>query len=353
MAISSLEFVLRRASQGVEPLSPPHSVQDYWTWVSPLLTSARTSMARALLAGFWAERPAYAYVGGLQSALSRLYQVGSGLEPRSPGVSLQDAARVPVPEELEEQAEAAAPLMALCITEEGGGHPRAIQTELTPGAEGGYWLSGQKKFITVGPQAEVLLVAARLGPAGGAGQPQLRVVRVPASALGVSVKVMAPLPVVPEIEHACLQLDRVGVQAAQLLPGDGYTTYIKPFRTLEDTHVSVALLGQLFRVAGEYAWPEEALEELASTTMGLMALGDASPDLMSVHVALAGFFRQQEQLLERLEPCWMSVPEEIRLRWERDGQLRGFASRVRAMRTASAWKRLRGEHASSEAGEHS
>lgn len=350
MAISSLEFVLRRASQGLEPLSAPASVQDYWVTVAPKLESARTSMARALLAGFWAERPAYAYVGGLQAALSRLYQAGTGLEPRSPGVSLQDAARVSIPEELtgEGHERTSPPLMALCITEEGGGHPRAIQTELVVCPAGGYTLSGQKKFITVGPQAGVLLVAARAPQSGEGPHPLLRLVRIPARAVGVTVEVMPALPVLPEIEHARLKLEQVWVAGADILPGDGYTSYIKPFRTLEDAHVSVALLGHLFRVAGEYEWPEEALEELASVTVGLMALGDASPDLVSVHVGLAGFFRQQEQLLERLLPCWSSVPDEIRLRWERDFQLRQFAGKVREMRTASAWKRLRGENAAAE-----
>ena len=38
---------------------------------------------------------------------------------------------------------------------------------------------------------------------------------------------------VPEISHAEVELDRVKVSDADVLPGDGYDDYLKPFRTIE------------------------------------------------------------------------------------------------------------------------
>ena len=49
-------------------------------------------------------------------------------------------------------------LAALCATEEGGGHPRAIRTTLTP-SSGRYALTGRKAWVTLGAEAAVLLVA--------------------------------------------------------------------------------------------------------------------------------------------------------------------------------------------------
>ena len=54
---------------------------------------------------------------------------------------------------------------------------------------------------------------------------------------------------VPEVPHARVQLDAVRVDAAALLPGDGYERYVKPFRTIEDAHVTLAVLAYLLREA--------------------------------------------------------------------------------------------------------
>src|SRR5262245_25603109 len=94
--------------------------------------------------------------------------------------------------------------------------------------------------------AQSLLVVASTGNVDG--KNRLRVVRVPANAAGVRIE-PAVAPFVPEIAHARVTLDGVRVSAGDLLPGDGYDDYLKPFRTIEDLHVHGALLGYLIGVA--------------------------------------------------------------------------------------------------------
>lgn len=76
---------------------------------------------------------------------------------------------------------------------------------------------------------------------------------------------------------------------AEVLPGDGYDDYIKPFRTLEDVHVHLAL--------------------------GAFLLGDSAPHW------------------ERVEPG-------ERARWQRDQALLQIADSARAARTEAAWRAL-------------
>ena len=66
---------------------------------------------------------------------------------------------------------------ALCATEAGGAHPRAIASSLTPDPAGGQRLSGQKRFATFAHDADILLVVASMG-ADAAGRNRLRVARV-------------------------------------------------------------------------------------------------------------------------------------------------------------------------------
>src|SRR5262245_27952435 len=51
-------------------------------------------------------------------------------------------------------------ITALCATEEGGAHPRAIRTRLVEVAPGRHELSGRKRWATIASAASSLLVVA-------------------------------------------------------------------------------------------------------------------------------------------------------------------------------------------------
>jgi hypothetical protein len=252
---------------------------------------------------------AWAFASGYQAALIRIEGAA-----RSPGA-----------------------LVSLCATEEGGGHPRAIKTSLTRRDESTLTLTGEKKFVTLGAEADVLLVVASLG-VDTTGRNQLRVVRVPSGRTGVTLRPGRPLPFAPEIGHAAVVLDAVAVSEDELVPGDGYETVLKPFRTIEDLHVMAALLGWAIGVGRHSKWPRNWLEEASATIVLLRTLGGEPPLAPETHAVLAGAITGIRRLMDTAP--WQLADAPVRERWERDRALLDVASTVRAARTEAAWKAL-------------
>lgn len=260
-----------------------------------------STIDRAVLGGLRADRVGYAFVAGYTAALAKL----TGTE----GIS------------------------ALCATEAGGNHPRAIQTRLENGR-----LNGRKRWTTLGGRASSLLVVASIGEAEG--RNRLKVVRVSSDQKGVRIVSMDDAPFVPEIPHAEVHLDDVEVRDDDVLPGDGYERYLKPFRTAEDLHVHGALLGYLIGVGRRSSWPRERIEELMSVVAAVRNLTAEDPLAPATHVALAGLLTAAHFALERVEACWATVAPETRARWTRDRVILNVAGKAREARREAAWRDL-------------
>jgi alkylation response protein AidB-like acyl-CoA dehydrogenase len=219
---------------------------------------------------------------------------------------------------------------SLCATEEGGNHPRAIQTRLHDGR-----VTGAKKWATLADHATHLLVVATEG-LDDTGRPRLRVVRVRKDAPGVTLT-LATAAFIPEIAHARVTLDAA---PGDVLPGDGYADYVKPFRTVEDIHVHAAILGYLIGAARRHALPQPLIERLAMTAAALVTLGAADPKSPSTHIALGGVLATTAAVLAELEPAWAAAPSDEWTRWQRDRMLFTVASKARTERLARAWQTL-------------
>jgi alkylation response protein AidB-like acyl-CoA dehydrogenase len=221
---------------------------------------------------------------------------------------------------------------ALCATESGGNHPKAIETRLEPHAEG-FRLDGAKTFVTFGTLAKTLIIVARAGQKPD-GRPDLAVVQIPADRQGVVVQELPATSFVPEIPHASVSLEGVLLGADERLPGDGYVEYLKPFRTVEDIHVvgaSIAYLGGLARRA------ESAPGLVADLAAGLAALDRlrVEPPLdPRVHVALQGVYARITAAEEtgELEALFRAAPDDEAARWARDRVLLRVASKARETR---------------------
>jgi hypothetical protein len=294
-----------------------------------------TTIDRALVGGAQADRLGFAFASGYAEALRALVPDTSSPGQRTDGA---DAC--------------ARTVMALCATEEGGAHPRAIKTALTRRAGGGYELTGTKKWATGASAAGALLVVASIGTTENAaaghagatgrdetGRNQLRVVRISTSAPGVRITPTSA-PFVPEIPHAEVELDHVQVADADILPGDGYTAYLKPFRTVEDVHVHAALAGYLVGVARRHEW-HDLVERLLAVALATRALAAADPTLATTHVALAGVLALAMHEVEGLETRWRAqVDDPEHVRWQRDRPLLQVASAARHARRDRAWQQL-------------
>lgn len=229
--------------------------------------------------------------------------------------------------------------VCLCATEDGGAHPRAIRTTLTS-EDAGFRVRGAKRWVTGGTLADELLVVASVGE-DATGKNRLRVVRIDAHASGVHIEEMPPAPFVPEVPHATVRLEDVRVEAPAVLPGDGYDGYLKPFRTVEDIHVIGAILAWVLAVGERGAWPASALEPLWGVLVGVRALATEDPAAAETHVALTGILALGRLALEATRPHWDMIDPATRSLWERDRVLLDVASKARAQRAETAWRKLR------------
>ncbi len=310
-----LRTLLERLPSAAPLEDLPAPVPVWWHNTEAARGRWAASIDQAILSGFLADCVGHAFAGGYEAALRAL------LPSLPPEV-----------------------IVSLNITEQGGGHPRALLTRLEPAGDGTTdgLLSGEKRWNTLVCEADLLLVAASIGTTLE-GLNRLVLVQLPADLPGISVVPMAALPFVPEVSHGTLKFDAVRVPMDAVLEGDAYVRYIKPFRTLEDLHVSAAILGHLLRITAAYHLPrslQETLIGLLVTARALEMIAQRDPAALELHIALGGFFTLQDELLERLEPHWSQIPPGVSERWRRDAPLRQVAGKARAKRLEVAWNRL-------------
>ena len=264
-----------------DPPASPSSLETWWA--SHLALTWAHSWELALVGGWSSEVLGYAFASGYQAAAAALF---AGRDH----------------------------IWALCATETGGNHPRAIETRLENGR-----LNGEKSFVTLGEVATRLAVVCHEGEREG--RKQLRVALVDAAQ--VEMEALPRLPIVPEIGHARCRFDDTSVDA--VLDGDGYLSVLKPFRTIEDIHVHLAFCGLLLRHL-------EAPDDKARVAAQVSALADLSardPLDPGVHIALGGVIASGIDELGEAIPCW-----------SRDRALLKVASKARAKRLDSAWDQM-------------
>lgn len=128
------------------------------------------------------------------------------------------------------------------------------------------------------------------------------------------------------------------MQADHILPGDGYTRYVKPFRTIEDMHVFGAVIGYLLPLSRDYQWPQESREALFVLATTALGISQWSADRPLTHLTLAGLISQFNQWLTASEAHWQLVPVEIGDAWRRDVRLLDIAEAARVKRRDNAWR---------------
>jgi acyl-CoA dehydrogenase len=294
----------------VPDATPLGESASWWDRHRAAARLAASSIDQAILAGFAADRTGYAFASGYQAALRALF-------PDLPGDRVA----------------------SLCVTERSGGHPNAIETRLVPLPGGGYELTGKKRWATLAGDTGILFVVASLGR-DAAGKNLLRLVRVAGDARGVTHRPMAEPPFTPEIGHDEIDLTAVPVAERDVCPGDGFARYVRPFRTIEDVHVTAAILAYVVREVRLHALPNVHVERLAGLLAALRAVASLDPSAPGTHVALAGLLDLMRAPLDEIDRVWKKTESPAHARWERDRLVLSVAASVREKRRAKAWERL-------------
>jgi alkylation response protein AidB-like acyl-CoA dehydrogenase len=319
-------------------------VGEFLRSLQPERRGGTRSIDWAIEAGHRADRLGYAFAGGYQAALGALV----------PGLPH-------------------ACLASLCATEAQGNHPRRIETRLER-TDAGWALTGSKRFATMGPLADILLIFAVVAApthstSSDAGSPSqssnpgapperrsaasrlllddraaperdLRLVMVRSDSERLRINPMSEMPFVPEVPHAAIELDGVAVEPPQILPGDGYADYVKPFRTVEDIHVCAGALAYVLSAAQRYGFPQALREELVALLALSRTLAALDPRAAETHLTLAGWLTAAHRLMDSTEELWQQASADERDRWYRDRSVLQVAAKARDQRRARAWSRF-------------
>ena len=295
------------------PRSSMETLDDALACLEAASERGRTTGSRAVYAGLASDRVAYAVLGGYDAAVRKLV----------------------APRELRRAS--------FCVTEETDGapstHPRAMATRLVTDAAraGRSFVTGTKSFATLATHAGYWIVIASESVAQAAlegdGRNALRAVVVERGAPGVTIIPRPPLPFTPEIPHARLEL--VDAPVAAILEGDGYERYVKPFRTVEDAHVTLAIAAYAYGEARRHVRDGWSTEALVSPMISLLRIADeADPTDLATHVALDDALRDAKVALSALP--WDRAPSSIGERWARDCRILDVAGKAREKRAQKA-----------------
>ena len=291
--------------------APCESVTDWWPRHRAIAREHPDPIHQAIVGGFVADRVGWAFASGYQAALNALF-------PDVP----------------------ADRICALCVTEADGNSPKAIKSSLRKNGDG-WLLNGAKRWTTLGPDGALFFVAAR-DEAASVERASIRIARIDSKAAGLKIEAMPPTKFVPEVPHARLQFENLNVEESELLPGDGYADYVKPFRTVEDVHVQAAVLSYLMREGQRLAWPGHWLERLSALLAALGKIADMPSSHAETHIALAGALAIGAGLIGETDEFWKkTATDQAALRWARDRELLKVAGSAREQRTRRAWETLR------------
>ena len=291
--------------------APCESVTDWWPRHRAIAREHPDPIHQAIVGGFVADRVGWAFASGYQAALRALF-------PDAP----------------------ADRICALCVTEADGNSPKAIKSSLRKNGDG-WLLNGAKRWTTLGPDGALFFVAAR-DEAASVERASIRIARIDSKAAGLKIEAMPPTKFVPEVPHARLQFENLNVEESELLPGDGYADYVKPFRTVEDIHVQAAVLSYLMREGQRLAWPGHWLERLSALLAALGKIADMPSSHAETHIALAGALAIGAGLIGETDEFWKkTATDQAALRWARDRELLKIAGSAREQRTRRAWETLR------------
>ena len=301
-----LTFCLTRPTD----VPAPDGLQAWCEQWRQLAAERHDPVGLALRGGFAADRVGWAFAAGYQSALRQLIQVNGG--------TVDDHE-----------------LLAMCATEAGGNRPRDIETRLVDNGPGGITVTGRKTWTTLGSACTGLLVVGRVD-GGENDRPALKIARVDTHAQGVSLVEKPPLDFVPEVPHVAAVFD--GARAGAVLSGDGYSDFVKPFRTVEDTFIALAVQAWLVREGRARGWPRSFLESLTASLAGLAAVAAQPAGAPATHVALAGALTRTNDLYQQADALWAGERDAAAERWRRDRPLFQVAGKPRAMRAQRAWE---------------
>lgn len=292
----------------IKETSPSSGGDSFAVWKKSffdIIDKTSSTPRAALLAGASTRVPAFVFASGYQSALRKILPVDRGV------------------------------FASFCITEKAGASPRVLQTRIQK-KNGSYILSGEKSFVTMAEESGNYFVCAHESDPA-AEKKSFRIVKVDKTADGPDLTDL-DISFVSEVSHASAVFKDIEVAPDAVLPGDGYTEYVKPFRTIEDIHLFAAFAGFLLARGFEMHWPVIIMEKLAALVSALLNPEIDSPETPDSVIAVSGIKALFDHIIAESSSLKISDDEKEAEKWHRDKKLFDVAGSVRRKRTDSFWK---------------
>lgn len=304
--MSGLSWVERIGAAAARPCAA-HA--DAAAWHAGFRVQA-DSFLSALDAGLGGGQLAFCFAGAYQAALRRLL-------PSLPA----DA------------------FAALLLTEGKRQRPEELETRLTALPGGGFRLDGEKSYLTGGALADVWLVVARQEAAGEPARVVL--VTLPAGLAGASILPRPALGLLDALPHGRAHFEAVRVDAGMIAPGDGWRDYAKPFSTLEDIHVSIAVAAHLAAEALRAGWPDRLVAVLVATLARLADCASREPADPVAHLLLAAAEQELQQVAAQVNELLAGRDDAFARDWQANRVLLALAAPARGKRLERAAASLR------------
>ncbi len=223
-------------------------------------------------------------------------------------------------------------LGAVAVSEDGGSSPNRLAATVSL-MQGKHRLTGAKAFVTLGSLAPLLFVVAADASAASV-RGALRVCIVEADATGVERTRLPSSEMAPDLPHARITFDRSPVR--ELIAGDAYEHFMKPFRLLEDLYASLCALAFLLALKDFDARLEahEAHAALARL-VALMRLELRSP---GSHLRAEAALEAADRVFDMTDGWFASCAQ--RAAWQRDRPLLRVGSAARKRRAERAAETL-------------
>jgi len=288
------------------PLHEFTSTKD-WAKTYYQLVKDMPPFEKAILGGFSCQQFSFAFLAGYQAALAHMFPT---IAPNK--------------------------LKALCVSEEKGGHPKAIQTTLIDNQ-----LSGLKTYVTAGSDVEHLLVLCKTDKTIN-GRPQLKMVHLPKGAEDTAL-INFELSFMKDIKHGKLTMEGTQITESQILAGDGFADYTKPFRTLEDICVSAAYQAMLLRQAIDQQWADKLRDQILLniyTLKNLLTLPLLAPE---THLLLAANEANFENLLPGIAlNIEQTASPAFKADWAMNKKVINLGKKIKEIRLTKARSRILG-----------
>ncbi|MCE2029688.1 hypothetical protein [Sessilibacter corallicola] len=296
-------MTLITSSKSLNKLSLQEQPAAWLTTLSQYFNS--TSIQCSFIGGYYAHSVGYAFCAGYQNAVKSLF-----------GNQRNE-------------------LVSLSITENGNAHPRNIQTIYN--VDSGT-LNGVKHFVMLADQVDELYVLAKISKRelSEDQRSSFKILHIRSDLEGVTIQTQPPLPMISDIKQGFAHFKNVPITPDNVLKGDAYTNYVKPFRTYEDVHVISALLGYLFSVVNRNPWPQGINVNITDLKIRLQSISSSDLTAAATHLELDAVIYNFKQLIEQIEEHWQrSQPPEYTA-WLRDKAILKIAEYTRRKRTERA-----------------